>query len=431
MSTMILDRGLEPLPAERVIDCSNAPLITPEGEVVIASDYAKFRRRYPQIKGGATAAIPAIPFVASAHEHAESSPVITQALVLAGPSTTYELNVPSYGYIRHIWLDINATGGTGVAAVYAGDAPFNAIDALTFLDTNGAPIYGPLSGFSAFITNLFGGYTYQQDPRSLPTYNAGNTAGNFRWQVRIPLEISHHDATGCLGNQNSSAPYRIRVNINAPANIYTTPPTGYPTVTITPILEAWSLPNSADPLGRPQSQVPPNYGTVQYWSTRFQTGLAVGTNTVQVLRVGNLIRNLIFICRDTNATGARDDTVFPTAPIINWDARQLFNETQTYRATRSYESLESIPTLGRPVGVYAYSFARTNQDRVGDDKPWLWLPTVEATRLELNGSFATGGVVEVLVNDIAPAEVNPSQRYVQSSATGFHPNPDFPNANQA
>lgn len=187
MSTMILDRGLEPLPAERVIDCSNAPLITPEGEVVIASDYARFRRRYPSIKGGATAVIPAIPFVASAHEHAESSPVITQALVLSGPSTTYELNVPSYGYIRHIWLDINATGGTGVAAVYAGDAPFNAIDALTFLDTNGAPIYGPLSGFSAFITNLFGAYTYQQDPRSLPTYNAGNTAGNFRWQVRIPL----------------------------------------------------------------------------------------------------------------------------------------------------------------------------------------------------------------------------------------------------
>jgi|SRR5215472_1637277 len=429
MSLLVVEK---PKKIERPsIDLTHAPMITPEGAIIDASSYRKFREKYPRIGGRQTNVAPMIPFIASAHEHAENAPVITQALALATPSTTYEFNIPSYGYIRHLWLDVNATGGTGTAAVYSGDAPFNSVDQVTYLDTNGAPIYGPLSGFSTFITNLYGGYTYVQDPRALANYNAGATSGNFRWQFRIPLEISHHDGTGCLGNQNSSAPYRVRININASTSIYTTPPTGYPTVTITPVLEAWSLPNSTDPLGRPQAQIPPNYGTVQYWSTRFQTGITSGVNTVQVLRVGNLIREMIFICRQTSATGTRDDTVFPVQPIINWDARQLFNETNIYRQNRSAETIESPSTLQRPAGVYNYSFARTNQDRSGDDKPWLWLPTVEATRLELNGSFTNPGVVEVLINDVAPAEVNPAQRYVQSSATGFHPNPDFPNPAQA
>jgi hypothetical protein len=202
------------------------------------------------------------------------------------------------------------------------------------------------------------------------------------------------------------------------------------------ILEAWSLPNAVDALGRPQAQLPPNYGTVQYWSERNQVGMSEGNNTVPVLRVGNLIRNVIFTTRKTGPTGERKDSFFPEFPIINWDARQLFNETLAYRENRGYECLEtpsSVVTggLGRPAGVFAYAFDRSNQDRAGDDKPWLWLPTVEATRLELFGSFgAEINTCNVLVNDVAPAEVNPTQRYALPSATGFHPNADVPSPNQ-
>lgn len=209
------------------------------------------------------------------------------------------------------------------------------------------------------------------------------------------------------------------------------------TLTISPILEAWSLPNQVDAMGRPQSQLPPNYGTVQYWSERVIAPIVIGNNNAQILRVGNLLRNFIFIGRKTNSTGKREDVVSPEFPIINWDARQLFNETRAYRQTRSYEPLEALPAVtggfggGRPEGVFAYTFDRSNQDRCGDDKPWLWLPTVEATRLEWTGSWTEAGVVIALVNDVAPAEVNPAQRYALPNATGFEPNPDFPNPNQA
>lgn len=415
-----------------VIQKGNMPLWIPDAGDFLpnADEYLAFRRRYPRLAGGATNApvAAAIPFIAAAHEHGEEAPKITQKT--SEVATTYEFNIPSYGYLRSLWFDINVTGGKGTAATYLGDAPFSLLEQITLLDTNGAPIFGPLSGYNAFLANLYGGYVYQQDPRSAASYNAGATVGTMRFQLRIPLEISHHDGTGCIGNQNASAPYRMRITVAAEKSVYNKKPEEAMEVNITPVLEAWSLPNAVDALGRPQAQLPPNYGTVQYWSERNQSGIVEGNNPVQVLRVGNLIRNILFIGRETSPTGTRSDNVIPTNPILNWDARQLFNEPAQYRQTRSYEPLESIPTLGRPAGVAAYTWDRTNQDRAGDDKPWLWLPTTESTRLELTGSWKTAGVVQVLVNDVAPAEVNPTQRYALASATGFHPETGAQNPNQ-
>ncbi len=404
-----------------------------------AQDYINFRKKYPRIGGGAASpsgqAQAMIPFIASAHEHAETAPFIKSKRIAKNPVETFEFNVPSYGYIRALWLDIEVTPGKAASgAEPSEDSPWNAIQEVTFLDTNGAPIFGPLTGFNTMLSNLFGGYAYQQDPKAQVTFKKVQADGSARAQVRIPIEISHHDATGCVGNQNAAAPYRIRLGLNSNEAFYKKEPEE-PTKSewiVRPILEAWSLPNAVDALGRPQAQLPPNYGTVQYWSERVQTGITTGLNTVQVLRVGNLIRNLIFVGRETSSTGKRSNEVFPELPIVNWDARQLYNETLAYRQTLSQEQLElpivvETPTL--PTGVFAYTFDKTNQSRAGDDKPWLWLPTVEATRLELVGSFAKAGVMQVLVNDVAPAEVNPTQRYAIPSATGFHPETGVRNPN--
>jgi hypothetical protein len=62
----------------------------------------------------------------------------------------------------------------------------------------------------------------------------------------------------------------------------------------------------------------------------------------------------------------------------------------------------------------------------GDGTPELFLPTVQATRLECVGTSVTAGTVDIIVNDVAPAEVNPEQRYAEGSETGFHPGPVGP-----
>lgn len=430
MSTVLLDGPRVDKSLDRI------PMYVPDADVVLpsAGEYMDFRQKYPRLGGGQTAqpVAAAIPFIASAHEHAETAPSIVSKRTAANPGETFEFNVPSYGYIRAIWLDFEVTKGKAASGAEASaDSPFNIVENLTLLDTNGAPIYGPLSGFNAFLSNLYGGYAYKQDIRNLPTFKNTNTSGEARVQMRIPIEISHHDGTGCIGNQNASAPYRVRLTLAPNATFFKKEPEE-PTkqeFIVRVVLEAWSLPNAVDALGRPQAQLPPNYGTVQYWSERNQGGMAAGNQTVQVLRVGNLIRNIIFTTRETGPTGVRKDSLFPEFPIINWDARQLFNETIAYRENRSLEPLET--TEARPTGVFAYTFDRSNQDRAGDDKPWLWLPTVEATRLELTGSFGAGiANTNVLINDVAPAEVNPTQRYALPSATGFHPNADVPSPNQ-
>lgn len=368
-----------------------------------------------------------LPFIACAHEHTEPGPIITKLLSTAGAAETFEFNVPSYGYYRAVYLLVEATGGTIGAGVLSADYPWNIIEQLTLLDTNGAPIYGPLQGYNNLISAIYDGFTYQQDPRTDPQYVATT---NAFLKVRIPTEIAHHSGVGSLGNQNASAPYRIRLTVNAGAVLFTTAPTTYPTVKITPILEAWTLPNKTDSKGRPQSQLPPSYGTVMFHSERIVGGVPAGQFQIPVLRVGGLIRWICFIGRQTSVTGPRSDTALPAQPILFWDGRQLYNEPKSYRFTRSNEPINSTTALGRPAGVLAYTFNRTALDRCGDERPYLYLPTTEATRLELEGSFGEACVVQVLTCEVAPAEVNPAQRYVESNATAFHPMGGEVNPNQ-
>ena len=373
-----------------------------------------------------------LPFIACAHEHTEPGPIISKVLTETGNAETFEFDVPAYGYYRAVYLLCEATGGTLGTGELGLDYPWNLIEQLTLLDTNGAPIYGPLAGFNNLLCALYDGFTFQQDPRLDPQF-VGTLNAFFK--IRVPTEIAHHSGVGSLGNQNASAPYRIRLTVNAASKFMkkASGVTTYPTLKITPILEAWTLPNRQDSKGRPQSQLPPSYGTVMFHSERIVGGVPAGQFQIPVLRVGGLIRWIAFIGRKTSAEGERTDNVLPTQPILFWDGRQLYNEPKSYRMTRSTEPLNSLVISGnspRPAGVLAYTFNRTALDRCGDERPYLYLPTTEATRLELEGSFGEAGVVQVLTCEVAPAEVNPAQRYVESNATAFHPMGTPPNPNQ-
>jgi hypothetical protein len=375
-------------------------------------------------------AVRPLPFIACAHEHTEPGPIITKKIEKGSASETFEFDVPAYGYYRAMYLLCEATGFTlGAEGELAPDYPWTLIEQLTLLDTNGAPIYGPLAGFNNLLAMLYDGFTFMQDPRADPQF-VGTINAFFK--IRIPTEIAHHSGVGSLGNQNASASYRIRLTVSSEAHNFKKEPEKFGTLKITPILEAWTLPNRQDSKGRPQSQLPPSYGTVMFHSERIVGKIPAGQFQIPVLRVGGLIRWLLFVGRKTSAEGARSDSVLPSQPILFWDGRQLYNEPKSYRITRSNEPLNT-PTGatgavgGRPTGVLAYTFNRTALDRCGDERPYLYLPTTEATRLELEGSFEEEGVVQVVTCEVAPAEVNPAQRYVESNATAFHPMGGQPN----
>jgi hypothetical protein len=311
--------------------------------------------------------MPPIPFTAAAHEHSE--PIITDATLAIGaaqqPRGPYD--VPAFGFLRHVFMEVILSGGTIGAGTLSADYPFNILQNITLSDVNGAPIFGPLDGYAALWANIVGGYAFRQDPRLGPWY-VGTINGSF-W-LRIPVEISRHNGYGALANQNAAASYKLSWTLATSAQAYATAPTTPASVQVRAWLEAWSQPNATDLTGRPQQREPIAHGTTQFWSAFSKSGLAVGNQTVLLPRVGNLIRNLIFICRD--ASGARSDGVMPNPIQFMWDARILNMESQNYRTQRMMEALEAPSTSLTPSWAMRGTRNRTSGFPPFSPPAWNW-----------------------------------------------------------
>lgn len=359
-------------------------------------------------------AVKPIPFTAAAHEHTEPVTTVGPLALTAATQNAGPFDVPAYGYLRNVFIEVTLSGGVLGAGALSADHPWNIFQSLSLLDVNGAPIFGPMDGYAAYVANQLGGYAYRQDPKLGPWYS---NAINGKFFLRIPIEISRHSGLGSLANQNAAASYKLQWSLNPTTVVYSVAPTTPANVTIKAWLEAWSLPNPADVHGRPQEQAPPLHGTTQYWSFFNKTGLASGAQTWQLPRVGNMIRALAFITRDN--AGARVDTVMPDPTIFSWDARQLRNESQNLHTQRLMEAIQAPAT--RDTGVFGFLFNNLVLGHAGDEEANLWIPTVQSSRLEVNGNNSAAGQVQVLTNDVAPAEILPYERFVEGAATGFHP----------
>lgn len=364
-----------------------------------------------------TQRVQALRFVASAHEHRE--PILTQTVTPgAAPvqSNPSNIPIPAYGFLGHVVLVVTWTGG--VSGTLSADAPWNFFQSVAIQDVNGAYLQNPVDGFSLLMENVYGGYAFKQDPRLSPIFSSSSTAGTF--VLRIPVQVTRHNAYGALANQNAAAPYQLSWTVNPSTTIWSSAPTTIPTFTISAYLEAWSQPNARDVKGRVQAQLPPLHGSTQQWSI-YTKAIAAGNNVTQLPRVGNTIRTIICIAR--NSSGVRDSTVFPTPFSLNLDSRVLTNEIQTLRAGLQTEGLAGTSTLD--TGVFVFYFNNSILGHIGDESSDLWLPTVQSTRLELAGNSANSGNIEFLTNDIVQVETDQAARYVMDSQTGDLTSPDL------
>lgn len=343
------------------------------------------------------------PFTRGAMKHREPFLDVANAASANGSAITAQ-DVPSFGYFRGIWIKVDATGGTGSAAIVKEDAPFSVLSGITLADVNGAQIVGPIDGFDLFLIDLIGGYL-GQDPRFTASYAAVGTDGNFKVLFYLPIEICERDGLGSLPNQNAASTYKISMTYGVLANLYSTNPTGLPSVRVRLWLDAWTQPAPTDIQGNPQAEVPPAFGTTQFW-TRAQFNLNAGDQTVRLTRVGNVIRSLIFIFRTT--TPARSTTNFPDPARIQLEGRIVENLGRDLWRFIAYEQstmaqAEGDGTNPYPTGVLAYNFDTDLSGKSGDEMRDLWLPTSQATRLELVGNFGAQGTLTVITNDVAPA----------------------------
>lgn len=376
-----------------------------------------------------------IPFIRSSYEHVE--PLWDTTVTLTGATQSLgPFDVSAYGYMRHIMVQVETSTAATGAVTQGPDYPFQVIKEVTLIDVNSAPIVGPLSGFDLALVNAFGGYVGFTDPRFATEYASGTL--QLQFMLRIPVEANGWDGYCSLANQNAQTTYKVRLTVAATSDtaLYTSAPaTTQMAVRIRGWLEAWAQPLPVDADGNPQETTPPGDGSTQFWSKTTFTAIN-GNVTNKLNRAGNIYRTFLLINR-SNATGLRliggnvtsvaaltpvATTTFPAQLEFRFDSRQRlvidrsildkymfertgFNKHQVVSGSAEYTA--GAVALTRPSGsyddVYMLDFTHDRTGVIGYENRNLWVPSVQASRVEFVGTWTGAANLDVLVNDIAPA----------------------------
>lgn len=346
----------------------------------------------------------AMPFLAGSWEYSEVQ--ATDSLTLGANSQEFVHNLNPGGFLRGVTLSVSSSGGVlGTTATLAGDAPFSIMQSLTIESVDGTPILYPMGGYSYFLVQRTC-RPWDGDPTQDPAYSASVNPG-FRMRFFVESRMT----IGVLPNTDARAQYRLRYTV---APLVATGQYGLvssstgvtaPTVTINIYLETYAQPPLSDYQGNPIQQVPDGITLQRFCSRQSGDALNTGTTTIKENRVGNLIRCLILVVR--NSSSVRTDL---TADPIQWriDNTQLLSETRDrrdYEFDRFLKQSSAALDTNRPTGVYVYP--RWHNPGAMDGA--YWLPTTEATYLqfELNGG-PSSGTLETITEDLAPAGPVPS-----------------------
>lgn len=358
-----------------------------------------------QQKKGTSAATAMVPFARSSKWHIEQGDSRTAIAINVANPGVFNFPIPSYGFLSAVLLTVQASGGTGTAAVAYEDAPWSILQSIVLSDVNGVPLW-QMNGYHAYLASKFGGYRLFAPDGSAQTgvYQGVQTSGNFKFVLPIYLEFGN-DGLGCLPNMDASARYNLQIilasgNAASTGPVYTTAPTGYPTLALQVEVLCRSQPPAVDMYGNRNSITPPAVGTAGYWTAQTFSALT-GAQTLQLTRVGNLIRNHILVFRDTsNGTRATaESSDIPSSIEFDWDSGVRYVENVATQRQLTYLS----QGIDNPNGVLlfqnTYDPDKLAVSEYGDE----WLATVGATKLTLRFTPAASCGLTVLTNDIVPA----------------------------
>lgn len=366
-------------------------------------------------KGGPNQSAPpvATPFIRATQLHRESAGIDITRVLTTATQDLGAFSIPAYGYLRSVVLLVQGTGGAGTAVTATEDAPWNVLQNVLFQEPNGATIQQFNSGYDLFLVNKYGGYRFMNDPKASPVYSlAVGTAANFSFLVRIPVELNLRDALGALPNQNAAAPFQLRLSLAPIATVFGGTVSTAPSVRIRAYAEEFDQPELSTE-GVVNQTTPPAMNTTQYWSVQ-QYPVNAGNMSIRLTRMGNFVRNLIFIFRTAAGSRSGADASFPDPATLYWDTRpvdliernawlQQIYERYGYGAVIGSGATAAESPQGRDLGVFPYDFCHEFQGKVGNENRDLWLPTIGSTRLELGGTWGVAGTLYVLTNDVSIA----------------------------
>ena len=322
------------------------------------------------------------------------------------------IDVKAYDYMRSILITVTQTNVavSGGAATLPIDGPFNFFTNIMVKQPNGQTMYQVSSGYHAFLIHKYGGYAGFNDPRSYPefSYTAGasSLAPKATFALRIPFELNIRDALGALPNKNAAAPFELDLTVNTVTNLFTSWTAGTaPVYTVEAWLEAWDQPPTSLG-GAPVQTTPPNVNTLQRWTEQNIT-LSAGAFDARVRKLGNYIREFIFVAR--NSSAVRTDTTFwpdPLQIVLDEDVKDNISHAQWLRdiyeiwgygggmpvtalqaATADYAHTIYDTPGGYDLGVWPKSYAHEFTGQFGHETGDLYLPTIESEDYLLRGSW--------------------------------------------
>jgi len=320
------------------------------------------------------------------------------------------------GWLRGLYLLVQGTGLT--AGTATADAPFIVFSNIELDDVNNEAIFGLFDGYTAFLTNKYGGYYYADDPGTAPIYALSGTTStnNFTFLLYIPLEIVNRDPIGAVASVNNTASLTLRMSLNATTSLFTAP-TGTLSVRIRGTQDFYWEPRRADKQGRPISPEPPASGTTQYWTQGSLAIAGAGTiNSQLITGLGYPFREYLFLLRDNTGSRANGETNWPDPLVgLKFEANMLisniakaFWQAMIARATGytngTMDARGSTGTVpGKENGCYPLFF---NDDffrnAIGGETRRGYLVTSPGSNFIYNANVGGAGNLYSIVNYIAP-----------------------------
>lgn len=358
----------------------------------------------------------------------DSAPYDQTKVMTAGTQDFVPYDLDTDGFCSGLYILVVATSTASAAVVFGEDGPFAALDTIVLNDTNNKPLLGPFNGYDLYLVEKYGGYNFMSDPRQDPDNFSTATSGAFSFILRLPIEIVHRDALGSLPNKSSSATYQLKMRLAAAAagSAFNNIQNALPSVRVRIQQFGWMDPNPVDLQGNPVAQTPPANQTTQIWERQDYT-LAFGALNTKLQSIDALVRNLMFVMRDSSASSGTGTTSPRRSGDLNWpDPFVLIYETSTpinrLRAVwqrmirEDFDYTAAVGTAAqdaadaRDAGVYPETFMRDYGLKPGAESRFGYLPASAATSFKISGTIGSNGTgpakLEVLVNKVIPAQGN-------------------------
>lgn len=318
------------------------------------------------------------------------------------------------GWLRGLYILVTGTGVT-VGTVTA-DGPFSIFYNIQLNDVNNEAIFGPFDGYTAFLTNKYGGYFHADDPSVAQqfSYTGGTTTNNINFVLYIPLEIVARDPIGPVASVNNTASLTVTWTLNTLASVFTTV-TGTLVVRIRGNQDFYWEPRKTDALGNTVSPEPPAAGTTQYWTQGSVSGLGGTVNQPLITGLGYPFRTYLYLLRGSDTTRATGETNWPDPLIgLKFEANLLLsNIPKTLWASVMAKILAQNGAAdargagtasGKENGVYAQFFNTDFFKREnGGETRRSYLVTSPGSNYIFNGAIgSTNNSLYSVVNYVAP-----------------------------